>query len=300
MTTGIATKLWEGVQEDFGRPARLVRLLSSGEIGLPPIPPAEPSADGNTVVPWHEWLADPRSIMGWSLESAAYYVSGVWPFEARPIGAVVKAPANVTVKITNVEMLTASRSTLASFRDLDEMVSTNRAELITPISKAQLDACLAPPQTANLFKNDAHLIVHAWDGRLILSNSGGSHHFAAARYLARVLGEPVTITAPLTECRLDIPATNLLNSLYGVFVIDSRPESTNAFHDCMKAFEAPYFHTDLPRPVTGLQAVFLPRKHRRAKTVIETLQAAGAADLGSHLVRLASQQFNGAHRAIIS
>lgn len=301
MTTGIGTRVWEGVQEDFGRPASLVRLLSSGAIGLPPITPAALSADGNSIMQWHEWLSEPSSIIGWSHQSAAYYVSGSWPFEARKIGAPVKAPTNVSVNIGNIEMLTASKAVLADFADLDEMASARCADLITPANGAQLRACMAHPQTARLLSGeDAHLIVHAWDGRLVLSNSGGSHHFAAARYLARVLGEPITITAPATEYRLDTVAVTFLHNLYGVFVIDSTPESTNAFHQGMKAFEAPYFHSDLPRPASGLQAVFLPRKHHRAKTVIETLQAAGAADLGAHLVQLASQQFHGTHRAIIS
>jgi hypothetical protein len=60
---------------------------------------------------------------------------------------------------------------------------------------------------------------HGWDGRICLINSGGSHHFATAHYLAGVARLPVELTGMLKGYQLNPAAINALTEQFELFAI---------------------------------------------------------------------------------
>lgn len=136
--------------------------------------------------------------------------------------------------------------------------------------------------------------LRLWDGRLFLYNAGGSHHFAAAAYIARMIGAKVPLHASLEiltlneaavnwllakfvplavatrdSCGFFVPVAKLLGACYelnvsGVLCEDARllliPASEAASVAVVDAFADAGFHSLTPwfRALLALQA-----RHRR-------------------------------------
>lgn len=101
--------------------------------------------------------------------------------------------------ISAIQGFTCSKSNLSEFDSIDKMIITNRPGMIAECTNEVLRRHLQWPEIRIINQVDSSdsLVFHAWDGRLFLSNSGGSHHFAAARYIAGKLDEKVTIQGRL-------------------------------------------------------------------------------------------------------
>jgi hypothetical protein len=76
---------------------------------------------------------------------------------------------------------------------------------------------------------------------------------------------------------------------FDIFVMSSKAEHENAFHDAMRSFQATYFNQELPRPYYEQRAIFLPKAEKRSAKVSAVLRSAGFQDLGSYLKSLPKQ-----------
>ncbi|HCF2896160.1 TPA: hypothetical protein NID31_006287, partial [Pseudomonas aeruginosa] len=131
-----------------------------------------------------------------------------------------------------------------------------------------------------------HFACYRWDGRLFLMNSGGSHHFAAARYIASRLRHSVPLQGRLKVYGLNSASVGSLARDFEIFALRDDPAGYMAFHDAMRAYGAAYLHRRLPRPYDDCRAVFLPRGDVRSLRVAAVLQELGFFDLGDHLQEL--------------
>ena len=127
---------------------------------------------------------------------------------------------------------------------------------------------------------------HNWDYRIFLINSGGSHHFAAAWYIANRIGEQFPHHGKLYRFGLNVQAiTDLLND-FEIFVIGEAEEFNVEFNDAVRYYQADYYYCDLPKPYTDRQAIFLPRQKERSIQVAEIFKSEGFFDLGKYLMIL--------------
>ncbi|CAM5427238.1 putative protein OS=Stutzerimonas stutzeri OX=316 GN=CXK94_17845 PE=4 SV=1 [Stutzerimonas stutzeri] len=86
---------------------------------------------------------------------------------------------------------------------MDDMVVRNSPEMIDEISPAKLAKNLAWDEIRIISHVDHdYFATWAWDGRVFLMNSGGSHHFAAAKYIAARLEQPVELTGTYKNLRV--------------------------------------------------------------------------------------------------
>ncbi|NRR32206.1 hypothetical protein HSX11_18685 [Oxalobacteraceae bacterium] len=289
--------LVDAISEDFGRPAKLLNLLNEWPDIRVPIAPQCDSIASDSVVRWHELGMAPAMewpgrehghLLGWKLSGGHYYESFV---VQRPEFAqfgrrvVVK---NWSCDIKQVYGFSASGSDLKKFRSMDEMAERKSQELISEVSPQALarnlsyhEVRILRPDTDDSFQH------HQWDSRLFLMNSGGSHHFAAAKYIAARLDEPVPLTGPLHAYSLNPTAIASLRRDFDIFVISDEPAISGAFHDAMASFRATWLWTYMPRPYDNSKAILLPKNERRSQRVASVLRNAGIVDLGAYLEELA-------------
>ncbi|WP_369597508.1 DUF6685 family protein [Aeromonas sp. A35_P] len=120
-------------------------------------------------------------------------------------------------------------------------------------------------------------------------NSGGSHHFATARYLAGVARLPVELTGMLKGYQLNPAAINALTEQFELFAITRDPLLWDELFEAMRALQATWYAGDLPRPHNEGR-VLLPKADRRSMTVASALRQAGMPDLGYYLQRQVHRQ----------
>ena len=207
--------LSDRIQEDFGRPVRLQRLIQrSPEIVFPFTEPPR-SIARSSVVPWHTWSENlrgswprpkPGTLVIWRGRQGRYGAERMHVQSLADIGAS-KVIEDWQCEIQEVVGLGASKSNLTDFISLDEMVERNSQEMIINISEEGLHRNLSHDEIRIIHRKETSdcFIKYLWDGRLFLSNSGGSHHFAAARYIASRIRQSVPLRGKL-QLHFEVPS----------------------------------------------------------------------------------------------
>jgi hypothetical protein len=295
--------MFDGIREDFGHPVKLIRLLDEHPDIRISLDDPTPCIAVRSIVQWHElgdshpyyghYLSrhDRGTLMGWKQRDKYSYGSFLLNRpEYAQIGQCRKEE-NSVCDITDVAGFSASKSDLQTFRSTDEMVETNSREMIDEITLAKLARNLAHREIRIIHAPGSDRFErYAWDGRRFLINSGGSHHFAAAKYIAARLNEPVPLRGTLHTYSLNAVAIASLRRDFEMFAISDDAPVSVGFHDAMEAFRATWLWHPMPRPFTDAKAILLPRNERRSMQVAALLRQAGVADLGAHLARLAAAQ----------
>lgn len=194
--------------------------------------------------------------------------------------------------ITHVFGFSGSKSDLKGFTCTDQLVERDSKALIAEITAEQLALNLAH-HGINRLGGDRlaePFVRFAWDGRVFWMNSDGSHHFAAAKYIAARLHKPVVLKGRLHTYVINELALASLRRDYEMFIVSDEPMISGAFHDAMESFRATWLCHPLPRPYEKAIAVLLPRREQRSMRVAALLRTAGAIDLGSLLSMLAVAQ----------
>jgi hypothetical protein len=123
-----------------------------------------------------------------------------------------------------------------------------------------------------------------WDSdRVFLMNSGGSHHFAAARYVAGRLSEPVALSGVMMTYTLNEAFIRELLRDFEILLLPDRIIYP-AFRNLMRKFQASFAVRPLPRPRRhdGVDMIFLPRANARSVKVAAALRNSGISDCSGY------------------
>lgn len=298
-------RLFDSVREHFGYPATLDRMLTLDRLAADeaslrfPLDLPKPCVAMASVVPWHNfaearnsWLHArvPGRLTGWRQSGRGdCRMFTIHRPDIIQLGQC-EVIENWTCDITDVHGFSASKSDLWRFGTTDQMVETNSREMIDEISEAKLAENLAHRENSSILKPGINRFCrHAWDGRVFLINSNGSHHFAAAKYIAARLGKPVEVRGQLQAFSLDTRAIASLRRDFEIFVVAGAAAESTGFNQAMQAFGATWLWHPMPRPYQASTAVLLPRAEPRSLKVAELLRSAGVVDLGKHLSDIASR-----------
>lgn len=242
------------------------------------------SADINTVSRLHS--PEPFSSFNEQFRSAVLLQPG------KPFGlaAELECPAleqfcspksfgAVTLDIREITCLSASKGPLACSETLDDFAVAECRREIGPGTSEQLEACLRyyGVRLASPFKHDGDEIeAVAWSGGTICwPNSDGSHHFAAARYIAGVLKQPVPITAALTSYSISCDAVARLTRDFFAWVMADH-DKTWLFIRMIHQYGLEIGVATMPRPYRDKLLVLLPRRFPGAYQVEPIITASGA------------------------
>ncbi|WP_189836603.1 DUF6685 family protein [Sulfuriferula sp. AH1] len=292
--------IYNSIRKDSGFPVSLMRLLEQHpDIRVELSDPA-PCIAAASVVPWHELGTPPvldwprrnrGDLTGWKATGDHYESFQLHRPEYDQIGQR-EIMDNWVCDITDVHGFSTSKSELRDFTSTDKMVETNSRDMIDEISHAKLTKNLAHSEIRIIHTNNTtdHFTRYLWDGRLFLMNNGGSHHFAAAKYIAARLPENVTLRGKLYTYSLNAIAIASLRRDYEMFVISDKTDISCAFDDAMRAFKATWLWHHIPRPYENAKAILLPKSEARSMRVAAALRQAGVVDLGIFLDDLAASQ----------
>lgn len=291
---------YDSARESLGVPARMLRLLNEQPSLCVQLKKPSAHIGLSSVVPWQDWAERPCSMhrqrkAGWAVgwkQSGDRYTS----FEAT-LPALVRLTKRSTDEswscdISEVQGLAASKSNLHEFFSMDAMVEANSQEMISNITTTGLQKNLAHKEIRIIHgtHGDDYFQRHGWDGRVFLMNSGGSHHFAAAKYIAARLPASVLLTGRLRTVSMNMAAVFELCDEYELFAISDTPGLSLAFGDAMRMYGATYLWRDMPTPWEHARAILLPLSERKSRKVAQALRDAGAFNIGQHLFGLAYAQ----------
>ena len=286
--------------EDFGRPIRLERLMNENPNMRVQFTDPKLVIDANKIVKWQDWGGQPLydwshrkrgTMLGWRQSAGSY---GSFEMHRPEFESFVRCDVldQWSCDIQDVTGLSASKSILENFYSLDSMVETNSRKMIDEITQDKLDKNLAHSEIRILHQVNSsdHFARYRWDGRTLLMNSGGSHHFAAARYIASRINRRVPLHGRLHTYSICPLALGGLLHDFDMYAISDAAAISIGFNDAMRMFRATYLWQHLPRPCAHARAIFLPKNERRSMRVSRALREAGMFDLGAHLIDLTDRQ----------
>lgn len=291
----------ESVGEELGYPASLCRMLSAYPQIRASLDEPEPCIHASSVPCWHElgkpsplgWPHHQRGgLMGWHSYGGGWHSFRITRPEFAEI-ARCEIEQNWCCDVTDIDGFSASRADLQAFASTDAMAEARCQWLISEVNQEQLAKNLAHSEIRIIHTPGTtdHFARYLWDGRLWLMNDGGSHHTAAAKYLAARLGQRVPLRGKRYTYSLNALAIASLRRDFEMFAINyEAAEAVKAFFEAMRAFRATWLWHPLPRPHDGARAILLPRNEARSMRVAVELRNAGIADLGAHLAALCARQ----------
>lgn len=190
-----------------------------------------------------------------------------------------RASGAITLDIREITCLSASKGPLAQSETLDEFAIAECQREIGAATAKQLEACLSyyGVRLASPFRDDGEqLSAVAWSGGTIYwANYDGSHHFAAARYIAGVLNQPVPITAPLTSYSIDRDAIATLTGEFVTWVMPDH-DDTWSFVRMIHQYGMEIGVAAMPLPYHDELLLLIPRHAAGASRIIEIIAASDA------------------------
>lgn len=289
--------VFDSICDDLGYPASVISLVNQ-EPGLNmPLVEYEKGISAEEVVKWDRFgqmsfgssWTTPGRLRGWTYSPGSncnYGDTSIQRDDLANLGAEYEIQ-DWTCDIQDVDGFAASKSDLRMFKSMDAMVERNSKELIADVSPERLAEHLSWDEIRIISREDHdYFATWAWDRRVFLINSGGSHHFAAAKYIAARIDVKVPLKGRYRVYGLNETALASLRRDFDIFVLSSWAEHQNAFYRAMRAFQATYFCQALPQPYSEQHAIFLPKAEKRSVKVSEILRNAGFQDLGLYLKKL--------------
>jgi hypothetical protein len=288
---------YESIADSLTVPVRLIRTLAENpDIRILIAEPTK-TVDAYSVVQWRNWFnlsshaRSKTSLQGWH-NDGGYGYSGT-AIEVPELIELVKCDVieHWGCDIREVEGLSASKSPIEKFESMDSFAERHCDYFIDEISEEKLHKNLAHAEIRIIHNKDTcdHFACYSWDGRTLLMNTGGSHHFAAARYIAGKINQEVNLQGKLYRYSLNPVSIEKLCNKFDIFTLKSGSPYGELF-ESLKHFQASFFTLDLPKPYDGVAAIFLPRIERRSMRVAGALRNAKFFDLGLHLTELAGRQ----------
>lgn len=256
--------------------------------------------DINDIISWHDW-GNPEhdfirnlggeNLVGWTYLEGRYKQIFKECEELKRIGSKAVSE-NWKTDILAVEGLAASKSNLKEFTSLDAMVKKNSQEMINPVTKKKFCENIGYSEIRIIHQEVSYdyFSTYLWDARLFLNNNGGSHHFAAARYIARKLDIPYELTGQLRVYKISSGEAQTLQEVFEMIALPNIDKNWMLFHEAMESFKSLYYLRRLPSPEGKHAVVFLPKENARSIKVANVMKRYGLLDIGSYLQDLVRKQ----------
>lgn len=149
--------------------------------------------------------------------------------------------------ITEVGGIGASKSNLMGCGSIAHFVECYCRPYFK-VTKEELEKNLAHSEIRIISQERTNDNIHifGWKDCLYLSNSGGSHHFATALYIARELNIPVPLQAKFSFITIDPDAVRKFNAAYKAFLIPNHDfayigSAVNSLNVCAVAYQLPQY-----------------------------------------------------------
>lgn len=279
--------LLDAVREVWGNPMTLRRVLDAHPELRADIGHVPRTVAASSVIDWPNWAHHAQHVHLWHYTPSGYRAEAIHLPSLGQL-AQMREIQSWACDISDVEGLAASKANLGEFDSLDQMALMRSAGLLTPATPQTLEKnlgwneirILAPEGRGDYFR------LSTWDGRVFLMNSGGSHHFVAARYLARILGIKVPLVGRLKIHCLNPAAIDTLRSQFHAFVTGSEPVAVGAMLLALERVKVSYCTIALPGKLDRLQVLLLPRAAPSNQAAADVFYERGFEDFGVHLNRL--------------
>ncbi|HDM8060920.1 DUF6685 family protein [Vibrio harveyi] len=249
---------------------------------------------------------DMDCIPGWQkldlkrCQGARYFSDGLeycWLHDF-DIPLVIKSESVHEIDIQNVYGFSASKSLLSNFKTTDAMIhQPNSRGMVSTISDEALQEALSWHEIRILNSPNGggdHLCNFEYLDRYFLANSGGSHHFAAAKYIAKKLDKRVILKARTLSYRINPLAVEELEKKYRGVLITAEELPAFEMREQLQKRRVRYFHLSFNQCgwISNWHLFLYPKDSLLSEKAHHAMKKSGGIDLMSVLHQLLNVQSN--------
>jgi len=284
-------KILHGILDDLlnslGYPATLRRRLNNGIL-----PVSHPQLRNTfwlrSVVCWQTWLEYEKHCIRYLRLGH----DGDYDYLQRHIPQLdglinSETSESFCCDITAVGGLSASSDCDQELSSLDAFAQQCCQELAIPLTRDRLNRNLSPH---GLRLSEMVFSQFTWmPARLYWNNVDGAHHFAAARFLATQLSQPVSLTGQLNTYSINPQKIRQLTAQWDLFLV---PEGIvyGEFKDALLRLKCPFGVSNPPHWENGdeqhFRVIWLERHQTAPARVSRPLAQAGFPSLSQQLSEL--------------
>lgn len=236
---------------------------------------------------WHEFgqgsaldasVFPTGQVKGWLRRGKIYTSSIIDIPDIRAIGQCHSETGRFD--ISQVAGLTGSKSDLSRYRTLDAFATDRCADKIAAPSPDTLLANLSHNEIRILEEGSADFFMRfAWDERLWLCNAGGSHHFAAARHIAKRIGCKVPLSGRVITQSINPVAVEGLRRRFRGFLVSTEPRALDIFKQALRKTKVSYYLLPQDPQQPGGQVFLFPLSEPESIRAARLLDRHGFVDV---------------------
>jgi hypothetical protein len=246
-----------------------------------------------SVLRWENWFSSHSGrtvgrLVFYKMNASGHYTGG----HRRNIPELAHLTTCKTIRdwtcdIRDVEGLACSKAPLGDLFSCDEMAEVYAAQYIQPLSEQNLLRNLNHDEIRILHRKNGggdFFVRYLWDdGRIYLVNTGGSHHFVAARYIAAKISMKVPLHGLLHIYSFNMESMFSLLQSYRIFMLEK--QQAEILFATMSSCRVEYGKCSLPNPCGNFYAVFLPVDEQRSTAIAEIMYDAGIFSLSDYFLK---------------
>ena len=201
-------------------------------------------------------------------------------------------------EIQTINNVSSSKSDLINLHSLDELVIQDSQDLIPSISFESMQKNMKHYESKIFHTNNEDVSCEQWTGLVTWHNDGGSHHFAAARYIAKQLNHPINLTSKLEIYSLNSSVIAQIFRKYTIFLLSSRNAALyNLLCDCLyystiNFITAPIesYYSSIDEDHKTLRIFAFMQNNRKARKIIESFNNSECINLEEYFNDFLSKQ----------
>ncbi|ERF78983.1 DUF6685 family protein [Gallibacterium anatis] len=152
---------------------------------------------------------------------------------------------NWQFEIQIINNVGCSKSLLSQLSSLDELVEQDSRDLIPEITETMLHKNMQHRESKIFHTDNSTISCELWSGSFTWENCGGSHHFAAARYIAKKLEQDINLTGILHLVMLNKELFRTLFSKYHLFLITLDTDENLLLNKTLENLKIPFMNTKI-------------------------------------------------------
>ncbi|HDX0990398.1 TPA: hypothetical protein RNX34_002132 [Pasteurella multocida] len=181
-------------------------------------------------------------------------------------------------EIQTINNVSNSKSDLINLYSLDELVVQDSQDLIPSISLESMQKNMKHYESKIFHTNNEDVSCELWTGRVTWHNNGGSHHFAAARYIAKQLNHPINLISKLDIYSLNSNVITKIFRKYTIFLLSSRNAVLyNLLYNCLYYSKANFitgsinsYYSSIDEDHNTLRIFAFMLNDKKARKIIES------------------------------
>ncbi|OBW94255.1 DUF6685 family protein [Gallibacterium anatis] len=152
---------------------------------------------------------------------------------------------NWQFEIQTINNVSCSKSLLSQLSSLDELVEQDSRDLISEITETMLHKNMQHRGSKIFHTDNSTISCELWSGSFTWENCSGSHHFAAARYIAKKLEQDINLTGILHVVMLNKELFRTLFSKYHLFLITLDTDENLLLNKTLENLKIPFMNTKI-------------------------------------------------------